>query len=389
MPPPPPPERQHSVRFTHGPPPTRRDHRLKRSRSQYMSTPHLTSGYSSSWQLNHLNPNTTSAMMKRSQSRQSVHINMNRANRASNRHIASAHKLIDGLNDEETSFKHKVHSIISSYNFQIIMVVLVLMDCIMVLGEMIIEMQLSINDCEDYDLGHGHGHGGGVEKVPDWNSTTTDGDQMQPMESVVDPMQIHIPWICHYAHLMHHLEEYFHLTSIFILFIFNIELLTHLYTSGYKHFCNWEMALDALIVVVSFWLDIAFLDSSLKRYLYLLIILRMWRVLRIFHAILTAVKAPYERQVEKLKKKRKILQRDLAKAYFYSNMLEDEIKNLRRYIEDIENERRMAEEDTEEEEEEDEEVVTDDASSCEKTLLEKPADDHDSELHTNNNNETK
>lgn len=122
----------HSVRFEPGAPgrpgSMRRvpSHRLKRSRSQYMSQPHL-NNTGSNWQLNHLNP----ALRK---SQNSVYINMTQANRTTytNRHIASAHKLIDGLGDEDPTFKSRLKSVVSSYNFQLAMVVLVILDCIMV-----------------------------------------------------------------------------------------------------------------------------------------------------------------------------------------------------------------------------------------------------------------
>lgn len=338
-----------TVRFG---PVRRGEHRLKRSRSQYMSTPHL--NYTSNWQLNQLNANLR-------KSHNSVHINMNGPSKAhTNRHIASAHKLIDGLNEEEVTFKSRLRGVLNSYNFQLAMVTLVILDCIMVLGEMIIEMQLNNKECTEMSA---HIEDA-FEKVTQMNISqyaadnfTEQPESAQLMEAS-ESEQHSIFSSCHYGHLLHQLEKYFHLTSIFILFSFNVELLSRLYAFGYKYFLHWEIALDALIVIVSFSLDVAFLDSGLKKYLYLLIILRLWRVLRIIHAIMTAIKTPFERQIEKLKKKRKILQRDLAKAYFYSNMLEEEIKNLRRYVEELEAARKQQEE--EEEDEEEEEKVQED-----------------------------
>ena len=352
----------HSVRFGPGSGSVRRapSHRLKRTRSQYMSTPQL-NNYGSNWRLNHLNANPSIR-----KSHNSVAINMNMTSKTyTNRHIASAHKLLDGLNEEDASFKSRLRSVLTSYNFQLAMVILVICDCMMVLGEMIIEMQLNNSDCG----GGGHNEEGlekvtGIisetvtvttESVSELWTTMVNNFTEQPNEGeeqmVAESEGHSIFSTCSHVHLLHQTEKFFHLTSIFILFSFNIELVLRLYIFGYKYFFHWEIALDAIVVIVSFWLDVAFLDSGMKQYLYLLIILRLWRVLRIVHAIITAIKTPYERQVEKLKKKRKILQRDLAKAYFYSNMLEEEITHLRGRIAEFE---AAARERDEEEEEEDE-----------------------------------
>ncbi|XP_017484669.1 PREDICTED: voltage-gated hydrogen channel 1-like [Rhagoletis zephyria] len=314
-----------------------------------------------------------------------------------NRHIASAHKLIGGLNDEDPTFKSRLKNVVSSYNFQLVMVVLVILDCIMVLGEMVIEMQ----------MGNCHGGGGDHHQQVVSHATKSITDAFTTMMSTLtterpDPVTedmyvaesaqvvVESPSLfepCDHVHLLHKIEMYFHLTSIFILFTFNVELGLRLYIFGYKYFLHLENALDAIVVIVSFWLDVAFLDSGMKKYLYLLIILRLWRVLRIIHAIIHAIKTPFERQIEKLKKKRKILQRDLAKAYFYSNMLEEEITALRNRIADMtEAAKREAEADAvtvddEEGEEDDEDTDEGTASAA--------GDNTKSDVNNNNHNHHK
>lgn len=224
-----------------------------------------------------------------------------------------------------------------------------------VLGEMIIEMQLSSKDCGGHHVNE-HIEGTVTTATQPFSDVTesfttllanfTERPEVEGEQLAVSGSEGHsIFSTCRHVHLLHQMEHVFHLTSIFILFTFNVELCLRLYIFGYKYFLHWENALDAIVVIVSFWLDVAFLDSSMKKYLYLLIILRLWRVLRIIHAIIHAIKTPFERQIEKLKKKRKILQRDLAKAYFYSNMLEEEITALRNRIADMEAAKREAEAD--------------------------------------------
>lgn len=240
-----------------------------------------------------------------------------------------------------------------------------------VLGEMIIEMQLSSKDCGGHHVNE-HIEGTVTTATQPFSDVTesfttllanfTERPEVEGEQLAVSGSEGHsIFSTCRHVHLLHQMEHVFHLTSIFILFTFNVELVLRLYIFGYKYFGHLENALDAIVVIVSFWLDVAFLDSGMKKYLYLLIILRLWRVLRIIHAIMTAIKTPFERQVEKLKKKRKILQRDLAKAYFYSNMLEEEITNLRGRISELE--RDLRDEVTVDENEEDEAEEKDDEES--------------------------
>lgn len=307
----------HSVRFE-------KERRLKK-RAAFMSHPNLNYRAASQWQLNHLNPSYKGAMHRKS--RNSVYISMSNAKLAANKHVASAHKLIDGLNDDEPSFKTHLRNLLNTYNFQITFIILIIMDCMMVLGEMLIELKMfQSSECERSDLMH-------TMVSP---ATMNPADLNETMSAKLEHEHKLEEHCEHVAHILHHVEHGFHLTSIFILFLFNVELIVRLYAHGYKYFLELEIALDAFIVIVSFSLDVAFLNNRLKKFLYLLIILRLWRVLRVIHAIITAIRAPFERQVEKLKKKKKMLQRDLAKAYFYSNMLEEEIKNLRRIVEEFE-----------------------------------------------------
>lgn len=124
-----------SVRF--GPGSVRRapSHRLKRSRSQYLSSAQINA---SNWQLNHLNAN-----LRKSQNSVYVNMHQSRPGMYTNRHIASAHKLIGGLNDEDPTFKSRLKNVVSSYNFQLVMVVLVILDCIMVKMAQILKTQVN------------------------------------------------------------------------------------------------------------------------------------------------------------------------------------------------------------------------------------------------------
>lgn len=286
-----------------------------------MSQPNL--NQRSLWQLNHLNSQSSTKQKLKKTASQISRLN------ATNRHIATAHRLID--DDEDSSFKSGLKNILNSYNFQLTLVVLVICDCMLVLGEMIIELQL-MGSCKAHELLESH-HGHEIVE------TSYENNETYSLNTTIGPEELseHHGHEESYEHLLEHLEEGFHIGSICILLLFNLDFLVRFYAFGYRYFLHLEVTLDFFIVFISLVLDVAFLiNKNFKQLLFLLIILRLWRVLRILHAIITAIKTPYERKIEKLIKKRRMLSRDLRKAYFYSNMLEEEIKTLRRFIDNLE-----------------------------------------------------
>lgn len=91
---------------------------------------------------------------------------------------------------------------------------------------------------------------------------------------------------------------------------------------------------DSIIVVVSWSLDIVFFEHE-ERAVNLLIFLRMWRLIRIIHAIAVSMRAPIEHKLEQEKHAHHITEARLDKLFNYSKDLESEIKDLRELLQNF------------------------------------------------------
>ncbi|UXI15064.1 Ubiquitin-protein ligase [Sarcoptes scabiei] len=257
----------------------------RKRRRPYQSQPILNRlGYgskaSSLYRLNHLNPTSQKQSLGKSYvSLRNLPTKSLQQKRLlfTNRHVASVHKLISNLQDEDQTFTARLRNLMNTYNFQIFMVVLIILDCVMVLGEMIIELKLFQNDdCKSLAFFDDNYH---EIPIPGIDNSSTLVDKNQRLNESYEKMmkneqnenlfeQHHHHHLLNHRHylyhrnqrhdcehqerLLHNVEHIFHLTSIFILFLFNIELLVRLYAEGHKYFLNVEIALDSFIVIVSF-----------------------------------------------------------------------------------------------------------------------------------------
>lgn len=88
---------------------------------------------------------------------------------------------------------------------------------------------------------------------------------------------------------------------------------------------------DYTIVVVSWSLDIVFFEHD-EHTANLLIFLRMWRLVRIIHAIAVSMRAPVEHQLDQEKYAHRITEARLDKLFDYTKDLETEIKDLRELL---------------------------------------------------------
>lgn len=92
---------------------------------------------------------------------------------------------------------------------------------------------------------------------------------------------------------------------------------------------------DAFIVIVSWSLDLAFFhhgDDAIA--VSMLIFLRMWRLIRIVHAIAVSMITPTAHQLEKEEHAHKVTEVKLEKLTDYTKELEIEIKELRNLLVD-------------------------------------------------------
>ncbi|ELW65529.1 Serine/threonine-protein phosphatase PP1-gamma catalytic subunit [Tupaia chinensis] len=145
-------------------------------------------------------------------------------------------------------FRSTLRKLFSSHRFQVIIICLVVLDALLVLAELVLDLKI-----------------------------------IQPDEN-------------NYA------VTVFHFMSIAILFFFMVEIFFKLHVFRLEFFHHKFEILDAIVVVISFILDIVLLfrEHELEA-LGLLILLRLWRVARIINGIIISVKTRSEQQLLRLK----------------------------------------------------------------------------------------
>ncbi|XP_062814701.1 voltage-gated hydrogen channel 1 [Anolis carolinensis] len=146
------------------------------------------------------------------------------------------------------SFRDVMKKLFQSHKFQILIVGLVIVDAILVLGELLLELKI-----------------------------------IHPDKGEIVP-------------------KVFHYLSLSILTLFLVEVSFKLFAYRLEFFKHKFEVLDAVVVIVSFVLDIVLLFREHEfEALGLLILLRLWRVARIINGIILSVKTRSEQHVSKLK----------------------------------------------------------------------------------------
>ncbi len=74
-----------------------------------------------------------------------------------------------------------------------------------------------------------------------------------------------------------------HFTSIGLLGLFVVEVILKLIAFGVHFFYKFEELIDAIIIIISFVLDIVFINNEFLKFMGVLIFLRLWRIVRIVH----------------------------------------------------------------------------------------------------------
>nr|XP_013028719.2 voltage-gated hydrogen channel 1 [Anser cygnoides]XP_013028720.2 voltage-gated hydrogen channel 1 [Anser cygnoides] len=146
------------------------------------------------------------------------------------------------------SFQDVMKKLFSSHRFQILVVCLVIVDALLVLGELLMDLK------------------------------------------IIHPDKHHIA------------PKVFHYLSLSILTIFLVEVGFKVFVYGQEFFHHKFEVLDGVVVIVSFILDLVLLFREHEfEAVGLLILLRLWRVARIINGIILSVKTRSEQQVSKLK----------------------------------------------------------------------------------------
>ncbi|GIY77354.1 voltage-gated hydrogen channel 1 [Caerostris darwini] len=167
--------------------------------------------------------------------------------------------------------REKLCTLFDSHKFQIGIIALVLIDCIIVIAELILEA-----------------------KHQELNDKT-------------------LPHVLHYM-------------SIAILSVFIVEIILKIFAFRAEFFRHKLEVFDAFVVFLSFALDIAFWDQEAVD---LIIVLRLWRVTRILNGIVMSVKTQAEHKLHKERQLREGVEQELIKCRLYVNALEKEVEMLR------------------------------------------------------------
>ncbi|NWX85958.1 HVCN1 protein, partial [Nothoprocta pentlandii] len=177
------------------------------------------------------------------------------------------------------SFQDVLKKLFSSHRFQVLVVCLVIVDALLVLGELL--MDLKIIHPDKYNL---------APKV-------------------------------------------FHYLSLCILTIFLVEVGFKIFLYGREFFHHKFEVLDGIVVVVSFILDVVLLFREHEfEAVGLLILLRLWRVARIINGIILSVKTRSEQQVSKLKQANLQLATKVEQLEYSCTEKEQEIERLNRLL---------------------------------------------------------
>ncbi|NXL90507.1 HVCN1 protein, partial [Alectura lathami] len=177
------------------------------------------------------------------------------------------------------SFQDMMKKLFSSRRFQILIVCLVIVDALLVLGELLMDLK------------------------------------------IIHPDKYHIA------------PKVFHYLSLSILTIFLVEVGFKIFVYGREFFHHKFEVLDAIVVVVSFILDLVLLFREHEfEAVGLLILLRLWRVARIINGIILSVKTRSEQQVSKLKQANLKLATKVEQLQLSCVEKEQEIERLTRIL---------------------------------------------------------
>lgn len=170
----------------------------------------------------------------------------------------------------QTVREHVAH-IIHSRKFQILVICLVVLDCMLVISELLIDLKAFEQEAE---VGHSLSESSTSSHTLVTNDEPGD-DVKQALEAAEQRKAATII-----------AAEVLHYCSIVILSIFLLEICAKLFAMGKEFFYHKMEIIDAVIVIISFALDIAFIDAEgLASAFGLLVLLRLWRIGRVVNGL--------------------------------------------------------------------------------------------------------
>ncbi|XP_068101554.1 voltage-gated hydrogen channel 1 [Hyperolius riggenbachi] len=177
------------------------------------------------------------------------------------------------------SFRDALKWLFSSHKFHIVIVCLVILDALFVLIEVLLDLELL------------------VEKVD------------------------------------HIIPEIFHYLSVSVLSFFLLEIAGKLYAFRLEFFHHKFEVFDAVIVIISFIIDVVYITrEDVFSAVGLLILLRLWRVARIVNGVILSVKSGAEEKINKLKEKQETLLARVSQLEQQCTQQEQEIERLQKLL---------------------------------------------------------
>nr|XP_054749166.1 uncharacterized protein LOC129254683 isoform X2 [Lytechinus pictus] len=190
---------------------------------------------------------------------------------------------------EPLSLREKIHDFMETQRFHIAILVLVVIDCILVIAELVIDFQV----------------------------LSEEGGKCNATESEKEEKEVTAANVLHYM-------------SLGILSIFMIELMIKIPVFWMEFFRSKLEVFDGIIIVISFVLDIVSLIFEEQfAVLQLLVLLRLWRIVRVVNGVILSVETQAKKKIETQKHLRVEVEHELEKFRKYCAAQEKEIEVLR------------------------------------------------------------
>ncbi|KAM9330898.1 voltage-gated hydrogen channel 1 [Gastrophryne carolinensis] len=127
----------------------------------------------------------------------------------------------------------------------------------------------------------------------------------------------------------HIIPEIFHYLSVAVLSFFLLEIAGKLFAFRLEFFHHKFEVFDAIIVIISFIIDVVYITrEDIFTAVGLLILLRLWRVARIVNGVILSVKSRAEEKINKLKDKQETLLARVSQLEQQCTQQEQEITRL-------------------------------------------------------------
>uniref|UniRef100_A0A0B7B5D0 Voltage-gated hydrogen channel 1 n=1 Tax=Arion vulgaris TaxID=1028688 RepID=A0A0B7B5D0_9EUPU len=235
---------------------------------------------------------------------------------------------------DPNSCKGKMATMMKSNVMQYCVISMVIADCVIIVLELLIDMNfITFPDAEPAQS----------HQTSDASHSLTNATTNSPAHHNGHNFSLHNS--SHHdnsSHMAHphsskeKAEHILHACSLTILSLFMIEVSLKIFVEG-KHLLRQKAEVfDAVVVIVSFTLDIVFsfvsVESAAKDAAGLMVLLRLWRVTRIINGVILSVKIEAKKKTDALKKIIKQLEKDNKKQRSRIDKLERENSYLRQQL---------------------------------------------------------